>query len=154
MLTAFRTIACCVLAAGILTGCGDDKKSPVSPSPQPSAPQPSFRVEATFEVAAGQSYMAEGGRFSVTFSRVVEDSRCGAAQLCIAGRPSDVTVEIVARDGSSQPQTVTLSTETGRRSTQVGRLTIALENVSPYPIGSPRDIPPGDYRIGLRVTGS
>lgn len=90
------------------------------------------------------------GTVRVQFQSVVNDSRCPGDALCIS--PGDAVVRVSVRpttDGTAA--TLDLSLHNAEPS-RVGDVSIALEQLNPYPFASRGPIPAGDYRATLRVT--
>ena len=76
------------------------------------------------------------------------DSRCPGDATCITAGDAIVRVDVLPKSGS--PRTIELHTG-NMQPVRDGDLTIALENLSPYPFNT-RPIQPGDYRATLRIT--
>jgi hypothetical protein len=84
----------------------------------------------------------------VRFVGVFGDSRCPADAFCIQGGDAVVRIDVLGVSGASS----TYDLHTGdMQPIRHGELTIALENLSPYPFSS-RQIAPGEYRATLRVS--
>jgi hypothetical protein len=130
---AFAAVACAIF----LAGCASD-----SPS-RPSGP-----VNVQLVLAPGESGEVANAGIQLRFDGVFGDSRCPADAICIQGGDAIVRVAVVPK-GS-----VSTAYELHTGNTQPVRhddLTIALENLSPYPFSS-RTISPGEYRATLHVT--
>lgn len=112
----------------------------------PTAPTGPVNVQLV--LAPGQTGDVSNTRIRLRFEGVLGDSRCPADAICIQGGDAIVRVHVLPKDAASR----TVDLHTG--SLQPARhddLTIALENLSPYPFSS-RTISPGEYRATLRIT--
>jgi hypothetical protein len=109
---------------------------------------PSVPLDEQFVLAPGQSADVRGASVSVSFLRVLGDSRCPADALCVQGGDAIVAIE-VDPDGSPS---VPYELHTGNMlPVKHGDLTIELVQLAPYPFSS-RTIQPDEYRATLRVT--
>lgn len=141
-----HAIACGALAALLVTGCGDSK-SPGAPSgPTPT----STPLNVSIELAKGQTFTASDQSFALRFEQVTEESRCPAAANCI--QMGQAVLAMSAREGTAAFAPLTLSTAEGKQTGQVGRVTVTLERVSPYPYQSFEEIPADAYRAAIRLT--
>jgi hypothetical protein len=94
---------------------------------------PAVPLNQQFELAPGQSAEVRGASVSVSFLRVLGDSRCPADALCIQGGDAIVGIE-VDPDGSPA---VPYELHTGSMAPVThGDLTIELVQLSPYPFSS------------------
>lgn len=126
-----------VLIAVGLTACAADT---------PTAP--SGPVDARVVLAPGEMADVAAARIRIRFVGVLGDSRCPADVVCIQGGDAIVRIDVLASGGALS----TYDLHTGdMRPVRHGDLTIALENLSPYPFSS-RTIAPEEYRAALRVT--
>lgn len=101
-------------------------------------------------VQAGQTSGVADTPLTVTFERVSEDSRCPATALCITS--GQVVLQLTVRQSSRAPaDPLSLATVPGRDAAEVAGYRFTLEGVTPYPVRSPAEIAPGDYRASLRV---
>ena len=96
----------------------------------------------------GTADIAEAG-IRIGFHGVLGDSRCPADAFCIQGGDAIVRIDVLPSGGRASS---TYDLHTGNmQPVRHGDLTIALENLSPYPFSS-RTIPPQEYRATLHVT--
>jgi len=124
-----------VLIAVGLTACTTD--APTTPGP----------VDVRVVLAQGETVAIAAAEIQIRFQGVLGDSRCPADAVCIQGGDAIVRIDIIAGAASS-----THDLHTGdMKPVRHGDLTIALENLSPYPFSN-RTIAPGEYRATLRVT--
>ena len=118
-----------------MTAC--DLGSPTAPSP----------INRDYVLTPGQSVPITAAALSLKFLGVANDSRCPADALCVTGGSARVDIQVTAFTGAVQ----IISFETGEpKAIQIGALTIALVQLSPYPF-STQPINPADYRVTLRV---
>lgn len=97
-------------------------------------------------LAPGETASFDSGKIAVRFVAVTEDSRCPKGEQCVwAG---NARVELEVRGGGGEPRRLTLETNGRASEAEVGELTLALQDVSPLPIGG-RAIAPQDYRVTL-----
>ncbi len=128
---ALLLFACLLL----MTGCDEAQTSPTAP------------LDAEFTLAPGEGRRIEGESVTVTFVGVSGDSRCPADAICITG--GSATVKITVSSGFSS-QGYDLLTDDMKPAVH-GGLTIALVQLSPYPL-STRTIAPNEYRATLKVS--
>lgn len=111
--------------------------------------RPSRPVEARVVLAPGEVADVAPAEIRIRFVGVLGDSRCPADAVCIQGGDAIVRIEVLPWRGGVWAYDL----HTGdMRPVRHGDLTIALEELSPYPFSS-RTIPPGEYRAKLRITG-
>jgi hypothetical protein len=122
-----------------LASCAACSSSPV----QPDGP-----VDVRLVLAPGQATDIPAAAIRLRFVGVFGDSRCPADAICILGGDAIVRVEVTPSGAAPVPYD--LHTGDGRP-VRHGDLTIALENLSPYPFSN-RTIAPSDYRATLRTT--
>ena len=112
----------------------------------PSAP--TGPVNAQVVLAPGETKEVNGAGIRVRFQGVFGDSRCPADVVCIQGGDALVRIDVLPTAGAA----VTYDLHTGNQQpVRLGDLTIALENLSPYPFSS-GPIVPNDYRATIRLT--
>jgi hypothetical protein len=128
-----------VFGAALSVACGSDALS------APTGP-----VNAQVVLAAGETANVAAANVRIRFEGVTGDSRCPGDAICIQGGDAIVHVAI-GPIGSEAMATFELHTGSLQPATFNG-LTIALENLSPYPFSSRPPIAPGDYRATLRLT--
>jgi hypothetical protein len=125
-----------VIAVGFLAACTDAPDAPTGP------------VNVQLVLAPGQAAEVRNTAIQLRFEGVMGDSRCPADALCIQGGDAIVRLQVLATRGASP----TYDLHTGNmQPVKHDDLTIALENLSPYPFSS-RTIAPAEYRATLRVT--
>jgi hypothetical protein len=122
----------CLLAA---TACSSN--GPLTPAP-PIDREVVVQVETSVSVPEASA--------TITFDRVVGDSRCPADALCVLGGDAVVRIEVTSPAGRSGYE---LHTGNQRPVTHHD-LTIHLVQLEPYPF-SAHPIDPRTYRATLRV---
>jgi hypothetical protein len=143
-----------VVTPAIATACG---AAVVSSPPSTAraetriAPRP-VRLGETFDLAAGDPVRVEGGESTLTFARVVEDSRCPPEVNCVwAGR---AVVEVEVTSGRRSPRRETVRLEVGAAASEVagGALRLAAVALEPHP-HLRVETRPEDYRLRLALAG-
>ncbi len=124
------TFVLTTLVAASITACASSPTAPGAPTNVTMAP--------------GQS--AQVGTLSVKFIGVTSDSRCPANATCI--QAGDVVVALETRVLAGE-RAFELQLTPPKRGTTHGSYSIELQEVSPYPFGTP--IKPEDYRVKLRI---
>jgi hypothetical protein len=110
--------------------------------------RPQVPIDARVVLAPGETADIEAAGIRIGFQGVLGDSRCPADAVCILGGDAIVRLDVLASSGTVS----TYDLHTGdMKPARHGDLTIALENLSPYPF-SGRTIAPGEYRATLHVT--
>lgn len=103
---------------------------------------------AEFELGIGETARVANGDLTITFERVVEDSRCPMDAVCVwAGR---ATIRLATRSGAADPVPLELSTREGPDAAASGPFTIRLLAIAP-PRRARDPGEPGPYRATLRV---
>ena len=116
----------------------------------PGGPLESVSIGEGFTLAIGESASIDGANLVLTFSRVVQDSRCPSDVQCVwAGNGQ---LELVARTGNNRT-TFILNTTSGAKEFTVNLHQIRLVALTPDPV-STQSIPPASYRAQLIVTKS
>ena len=111
---------------------------------------PQGPVDRRVVLAPGETADIDAGGIRIGFQGVLGDSRCPADAVCIQGGDAIVRIDVLESGGALS----TFDLHTGdMKPVRHGDLTIALEDLSPYPF-SGRTIAPGEYRATLRVTRS
>src|SRR5206468_798477 len=110
----------------------------------PSAPGP---IDARAVVAPGELVDIGPANATSRFQGVTTDSRCPSDVVCIQAGDAIVRIDVLMSGAPSS--TYDLHVRDGQP-VRHRDLTIAVENLSPYPISS-RPIAPGEYRATLRV---
>ncbi len=109
---------------------------------------PTVEVNEQFSLAPGETAIVRESLARVRFLGVQNDSRCPMNALCI--QQGDATVRLDISGGGASQRTYDLTVNAGKSALH-GALTIALEQLQPYPV-LPATIQPGDYRATFRVT--
>ena len=114
---------------------------------------PEFGLNEAFTLGGGQEGLNPGDKLRVRFTDVLEDSRCptqvacfwtGQARIAVAVQPDGSGSTTVEFNTNPAPgQTVTTAT--------VGRYSIELQSLDPYPQTPQEPIPFQDYRATLTV---
>jgi hypothetical protein len=128
---AFGVLLCLVTIAG----CADSPAAPTGP------------VNAQVVLAPGETANVAEAGIGIRFNGVSGDSRCPADALCIQGGDAIVHIQVLSTGAPVDFELHTGSLQPVR----LGTVTIALENLSPYPFSS-RTISPSEYRATLRIT--
>ena len=138
----------------------------------PSVPVESVQAQAVSDVGLdepfvlgyGSSAAVDGGKLTVTFEKVVEDSRCPADVMCAWSGQAVVGLRVEAAgeaaqtvelggftdyDGILRPQRPELETTP---SATVGGYTIELLAVTPYPAHNATPPAPEEYQVQLQVS--
>jgi len=126
----------CLLLA---TGC--DENSPTGPT---------VPLNERFTLAPGDTAVIDGTDTRVQFLRVSGDSRCPGDAVCIQG--GDALVHVRVYDDRSPVEYELHTGDSSQASAMHGLLTIALQELQPYPFSSRPPIAAGDYRATLTVT--
>ena len=130
----WAVLAVMTLGAAV-AGCA--RNGPVEVSP-----------DSDFELGIGETARVEDGALTITFERVVEDSRCPVDAVCIrAGR---ATIRLATRAREGEPVPLELSTREGPDAAASGPFTIRLVAIAP-PRRAREPGDPGPYRATLRV---
>ena len=101
-----------------------------------------------FWLRAGESAAIRGERATVTFERVLSDSRCAVDVQCIWAGEARGAFRLETRGGD--PVSFELDTDR-ERTREVGGYRITLHDVSPAPKSTVR-IPPSEYRVEITVS--
>lgn len=112
------------------------------------------RLNEPFILAGGQSIILSDANLQLTFTQVVEDSRCPKQVDCFwSGR---IIIEVVVQQGSDAPQMITLETSVApseeTNTAVVLGYTVYLANVDPYPDDPDVTIPFEAYQATLTVS--
>ena len=107
-------------------------------------------MAATLELGVGDTRPVPDTQVSVTFVRVVEDSRCPKGVQCVW--EGDAAVEIRVASGGGEPESVQLRLNARTKGTVVAKgLHLTLQRLDPYPENG-RSIKDSDYRAVLAIT--
>ncbi len=142
--------------ATLVVSQGAEEPTATEPAPQPtqSLMEQEMKLGEPFVLTAGQEVILADAGLSLTFTKVVEDSRCPTQVDCVwSGR---IIIELEVRQGDESLQTIMLQTSTApseREDTaEVSGYTIFLENVAPYPEEALTEIQLADYRATVVVS--
>ena len=139
----------------------------------PAVPVQSVSAPATLETPMnepfvqgyGSAAVLDGGKLTVVFEKVVEDSRCPADVMCAWS--GQVVVTLLVETAGEAVQTVNLGGFTDYEgvlrpqrpeldttpSVTVGGYTIELLAVTPYPAHNAAPPAPEEYQVQLQVRG-
>jgi len=101
-----------------------------------------------FELKHGQTVRVKGQKLKLTFTSVLEDSRCPTGEQCFRAGEGKVAVE-ASRPGE-RAVSLSLSTAAGSQDAGYHGYGIKLVELRPYPKSGDR-LRPGDYVVKLRV---
>ena len=101
-----------------------------------------------FWLKAGESATIRGERSTVTFERIVSDSRCAVDVQCI--RAGEARAAFRLKAGGAPDVSFELDTDR-ERTREVGRYIVTLHDVAPAPRSTVR-IAPADYRAEITVS--
>jgi hypothetical protein len=132
-----------LLAATIVLG-GMACSSPTSPGDGP------FQAEVTLR--PGQVTAVASTPLRIGFDRVANDSRCPATAFCIQSGDALValTVSVEGRAGAEVLLRTRGGTSGSELSVVVAGYELAVSGLQPYP-ETTTPIPPGDYRVTVRI---
>ncbi len=113
-----------------------------------------INLDELFVLPAGASALVAGTDLRLTFTQVVEDSRCPTDVDCVwAGR---ALVEMEVQLGAAAAQTIVFDTDTTATermdTVQVNGYTIHLQSLDPYPQTADAPIPFADYQATIVVS--
>lgn len=107
-----------------------------------------FELDIPFLLAPGEQYNCLDCDVSVSFTKVVSDSRCPLDVDCVWAGMAEVELSVEIEGAS---RVILLATVGENSSAEFGGYRLSLGEVSPYPtLQNP--IPQSDYRITLTVT--
>jgi hypothetical protein len=109
---------------------------------------PAGPVDLRVVLGPGQQ-TAVPGAGAIRFEGVANDSRCPGDAICVWAGDATVRVVVSASGGASASYELHTA---DLKPVQHRDVTIALEALSPYPFASKGPIPPGDYRVTLKIT--
>ncbi len=101
-------------------------------------------------VRVGETVVANN--LEITFTRVLEDSRCPVGVTCIWEGNAKVELEVGALNGDGPTIQLVLNTATEPRDGDAYGQRITLTAVHPHPV-STAPIPPDKYEVRLKVEG-
>ncbi|MEN8614944.1 hypothetical protein ABFB09_06665 [Dehalogenimonas sp. THU2] len=132
---ALAVVACLLLSITILTGCSTDI--------------PVYSLNQKFTLSPGKSAVIESEDMTITFDKVLNDSRCPESVTCIWAGQVQVLVTIEL-DGRKETLTLTQSGLTGDPASQLYEKYVLEFNISPYP-QTEQTIRVADYRLEITV---
>ncbi len=104
-------------------------------------------LDAPFELKSQQYVEIPAENLTITFLKVVEDSRCPSDVTCVWAGKADLIFDIL----KNQSKEITLSTYTNNTLNVFDKYKIQLIDVKPYPT-STKTIKPEDYVAILKIT--
>lgn len=114
-------------------------------------PEQSATLDRPFVLGVGESIHPTGTSLTITFERLLGDSRCPEGVQCVwAGNGA---IAIGLRIGAEPSTTITLNTTIDPQSAAVRGYRLALEDLTPYPMAGTSPVP-GRYRAHLRLVRS
>jgi hypothetical protein len=107
-------------------------------------------VAATLELSVGDTRAVQGSKVSVTFVRVVNDSRCPKGVTCVW--EGDAAIELRVTPDGGEAETVQLHANPRTvKDVVLHGVRVTLERLEPYPEEG-RAINSRDYRAVLAIT--
>ena len=137
-----RTKALLVLATTATLACTGS----TDPEVRSDTLQPGQPVEV--DLAVGDDLVVPGSILRVTFTRVVDDSRCPVDVTCVWEGNAGVELGLALGSGPTVPYV--LNTTLEPTAVTAGVYTLTLVAVEPAPV-STQTIAPDAYRIRLRI---
>ena len=124
------------------------------PAPTEAIVSPEARLNEPFILGGGQTIILSDADLQLTFTQVLEDSRCPKQVDCFwSGR---IIIEVAVQQGAAAPQLINLQTSTAPSETadtvEVLGYTIFLATVDPYPDEPLVTIPFESYQATLTVS--
>ena len=139
--------------ATLIVTLAAEEPTATEPAPQPTL-ETEMRLDEPFVLAAGQTVTVTDTALQLTFTNVVEDSRCPTQVTCVWAGQVIIEVEVQPEDES--PQTILIQIPTnpsgGKDTVEVSGYTLFLEKVEPYPNDPNAPIPFADYRATVVVS--
>lgn len=114
-----------------------------------SSDVPTYSLNQKFTLSPGESAAIESEDLTITFDKVLNDSRCPESVTCIWAGQVQVLVTIEL-DGRKEILTLTQSGLTDDPASQVYEKYVLEFNVSPYP-QTEQTIQAADYRLEITV---
>jgi hypothetical protein len=114
-----------------------------------TATETSPSLGATFNMHFGGTSSIASEQLTLSFTSVVQDTRCPTGVSCPSAGRADVVVNI--RDATHNPADLALSTASPV-GTYRGRYDVTLVSVIPYPEDGHAATPEADYCVELQVT--
>lgn len=115
------------------------------------APVTEFQLDKSFELALGQKGVCECGGISITFEKVLEDSRCPVGVDCVWFGQVKVRLKIRTSTEEQVFEPSYSLIQSSFPSAQIGGYSVMFFGLSPYPEGETK-IRDEDYRASLMVT--
>lgn len=107
----------------------------------------SFELNLPFLLAPGVRHQCLDCDVSVSFTRIISDSRCPSDAECVWAGMVEVEVEVKT---GNETRVLVLASASDNTALSVGGYLITLGEVTPYP-SLQNPIEAGDYRITLTV---
>ncbi len=114
----------------------------------PAGTDPALTEPVTVELSAHETRAVPGTTLTLTFERVVSDSRCPLEVMCVWVGNAEVEIGTSLGEGPAVP--FRLNTALDPRSFDFGAYRVTLSGVSPVP-HEPGPIDPMEYRVQLLV---
>lgn len=133
--------------ASVLAACNSPARDVLT---LPTAPTSTVPMGSDFMLAPGESVVVNNGGITLTFTRVVNESRCptNATIQCVWGGSATVAMQV--KNGGTNSD-ITLETVTARSSVTINNYFVQLLDVTPAPV-TLDSIPPASYRAVLRIS--
>lgn len=128
--------------AALLVAC----ESATDPFGHPEVPAV---LNEPFTLAPGQTAVLAEEGLSVTFVRVLDDTRCPVDQYCVVA--GDATMSVRAAQVGTVPRTLTLTLWDDPLAVDYEGFSIDVQQLMPDRVSN-RTIRPEDYRVRLLVT--
>jgi hypothetical protein len=134
-----------LVSALALTGCQVSRTAAADPV--------EYDLGQTFSLSGGQEAVIRSEHLRLRFTDVPEDSRCPSQVECVWTGEARITV--LVEQAGREPTTAEFNTNPApgqnAQTAQVGRYTIALTALDPYPQTPEQSIDLADYRATLSV---
>ena len=150
---ALRLLAVClaISAAGCAAKATGSEGAPSAPSPKCTAPtDPSPALGNRFNVRAGETAALAGDGLSLTFARLLTDSRCPTGVVCIWEGDAGIVIKAVHAAGAPADLELHTSSRFASKGSYRGH-TVELLSVAPHPVAG-QPVAFKDYCAEIRVT--
>ncbi len=105
-------------------------------------------VDEEFFIGPGQQAEIQESDMTITFNRVIEDSRCPIGVECVWAGNGKVEITVHFSGGKSRAQEINTNLEP--KEIKAGKYRIHLLDLQPYPVNN-QELQPENYRIKLIV---
>ena len=109
-----------------------------------------FQVGQNFELALGEAAACDCGGLTITFTEVLEDSRCPTGVECVWEGQAKIQFQLKMEDGEETIELIRRPGHDELARDTVGNDIYNLLEVSPYPEEG-KDIPKENYRVEMVV---